>query len=207
MSNLNKLIDVFSGLDFSSPADRRLQNADIDLALKYKFPDGLKSAAVLLPILDNAGNLELLLTKRSSNLTAHAGEICFPGGGVEVGDNDITMTAIRETKEEVGINQLDIKIIGNLSTVPTFTGYIIHPVIGILLGSPVITIDRTEVESYFTAPLLFFMNQKNKKIGIRKFNNIELPMIEYQYKDNRIWGATAMIISLLCDRLLGGGIR
>ena len=87
MSNLKKLIEVFSGLDFSSPADRRLQNADIDLALKYKFPDGLKSAAVLLPILDNAGNLELLLTKRSSNLAAHAGEICFPGGGREAGSD------------------------------------------------------------------------------------------------------------------------
>jgi len=203
VKNLNKLDKLFSGLNFSSPEEISPLSDKINSALKIKFPSGLKTAAVLLPIIDNVGNLELLLTKRSNNLAAHAGEICFPGGSMEVDDIDVISTAIRETKEEVGINQLDIKILGNLPIVPTFTGYIIHPVIGLIIGSPTITIDRSEVESYFKVPLSFFLNQKNKNSSIHKFNNIDLPIIEYQYQDHRIWGATAMIISLLCDQLVG----
>jgi 8-oxo-dGTP pyrophosphatase MutT (NUDIX family) len=203
MKALNELIEIFSDVDHSLLIKKSLHNKFIRSTLKKRFPKGLKSAAILLPIIDIEGSLEILLTKRSTHLTTHAGEICFPGGGSEKNDTDVSMTALRETKEEIGLKESDIKIIGKLPPVPTFTGYIIHPVVGILLGSPEILIDRSEVESYFTVPLTFFMNHKNKKEGLWETNDIQLPIVEYQYQNHRIWGATAMIISLFCDRLRG----
>lgn len=203
MKVLHELIEIFSDADHSLLVENIFRNKLIHSALEKRFPKGLRSAAILLPIIDIDGSLEVLLTKRSSHLTAHAGEICFPGGGSEKDDTDASMTALRETKEEIGVKESDIKIIGKMPPVPTFTGYIIHPVVGVLLGSPEISIDRSEVESYFTVPLTFFMNHKNKKESLWKTNNIQLPIVEYQYQNHRIWGATAMIISLFCDRLRG----
>ena len=203
MKALHELIEVFSDTSYSLLIKKSIHNKFIRSTLKKRFPKGLKSAAILLPIIDIEGSLEILLTKRSTHLTTHAGEICFPGGGSEKDDTDVSMTALRETKEEIGLKESDIKIIGKLPPVPTFTGYIIHPVVGILLGSPEILIDRSEVESYFTVPLTFFMNYKNKKEGLWETNDIQLPIVEYQYQNHRIWGATAMIISLFCDRLRG----
>ena len=83
MKALNELIEIFSDVDHSLLIKKSLHNKFIRSTLKKRFPKGLKSAAILLPIIDIEGSLEILLTKRSTHLTTHAGEICFPGGGSE----------------------------------------------------------------------------------------------------------------------------
>ena len=203
MNTLQKLIEIISDVNYSLSGEKSLRSKFLNSVLEKKFPKGLKSAAILLPIVKVENSLEILLTKRSNHLTNHAGEICFPGGGCEENDTDFSMTALRETNEEIGIKESDIKIIGMMPAVPTFTGYIIHPVIGVISGTPEILIQQSEVEICFTVPLSFFLNRQNKKESFYKTNDIRLPIVEYQYENHRIWGATAIIITMLCDRLRG----
>ena len=173
-----------------------------EILSKYNTLGEMKMAAVMVLILKKDDSYELLLTKRAQHLKNHAGEICFPGGSSEPDDNSHQETALRETKEEVGINSSEIEIIGMIPAIPTFTGFIIHPIIGLVNEATNIVIAPSEVESYFTVPFLYFLNYENKQEYVRRFNNTDIPIIEYHYNGARIWGATAMIISLLCEKLM-----
>ena len=168
---------------------------------KYNTAGKMRTAAVMVPIIKNNYRYELLLTKRAQHLKDHAGEICFPGGSMEQTDGDHLEAALRETREEVGINSTEIEIIGTLPSIPTLTGFMIHPVIGLVDKAINIVIAPSEVESYLTVPFLYFLNDDNKHESMHSFKNTEITMIEYHYNGARIWGATAMIISSLCKKI------
>jgi 8-oxo-dGTP pyrophosphatase MutT (NUDIX family) len=158
---------------------------------------GLTPAGVLIPLIDRDDALSVLLTRRSAALKLHAGQVSFPGGRMETGDRDIEATALRETEEEIGIAPRHIEIAGYLPPSPTVTGYSVTPVVGLLQGGIRIEIDRREVDAAFEVPLDFLMAEANQRHTTRRFQGVEMPIVEFHYAGHRVWGATAtMLIQL-----------
>ena len=162
----------------------------------------LKAAGVLIPIIDRPGGLTVLLTQRSTELRLHAGQVSFPGGRMESTDKDIVATALRETHEEVGIDPEIVEVAGYLDPAPTVTGYAVTPVIGLVSPSVSIVIDPGEVEAAFEVPLEFLLDKGNQQDSVRVYEGIELKIVEFNYADRRIWGATASMLIQLRKRLL-----
>ena len=98
-----------------------------------KSTETFRPAAVLVPLLPRPEGLHVLFTERSHELRAHAGQISFPGGGIDSSDADARAAALREAQEEVGLDPRHVEIIGQLDDCPTFvTGYVILPVVGVV---------------------------------------------------------------------------
>lgn len=168
----------------------------------YRWPQGmlekiaatLKPAGVLIPVRSHASGLAVLLTQRSAELKHHASQVSFPGGRMELADADIEVTALRETREEIGIAEEDVSIIGYLETMPTVTGYAVTPIVGLVDGSLELTVDKTEVECAFEVPLAFLANTDNHRMVAREWQGLSFSMVEFHYDGHRIWGATAQML-------------
>ena len=168
----------------------------------YSWPAGmldriaatLKAAGVLVPVRCHDTGLSVLLTQRSAELKHHAGQVSFPGGRMEESDADIEATALRETREEVGITEDQVSIIGYLETMPTVTGYAVTPVVGLVEGLVDLEIDRTEVAYTFEVPLSFLLDPANHRLVQRQWQGLSFSMVEFHYDGQRIWGATAQML-------------
>jgi len=157
----------------------------------------LKPAGVLVPIVERGVELSLLLTQRSAELKHHAGQVSFPGGSMEAHDDDVLATALRETEEEIGIQPHQVSVVGYLHTMPTITGYAVTPVVGLVSSVVELKIDRSEVESAFEVPLSFLLSAENAIHTEWDAGGRKVPMVEFRWEGQRIWGATAfMILSL-----------
>ena len=152
---------------------------------------GLIPAAVLFPLLERRSGLSVLLTRRSSALKHHGGQVSFPGGRMEQEDSDILHTALRETEEEIGIPMAHVRVAGPLSTMPTITGYAVTPIVGFVPGDVRLTLDPVEVQTAFEVPLGFFLDAGNETRTERVIEGVPVPLIEFSYGGERIWGATA----------------
>lgn len=158
---------------------------------------------MLIPIVAHREELSVLLTRRAEHLRYHAGQVSFPGGRMEPGDANIEATALRETHEEVGISPGDVEIAGYLDPVVTITGYTVTPVVGLIRAGIQLTIDPGEVQHAFEVPLSFLMDTRNAQASSRVLNGVSMPVVEYHYAAERIWGATANIVMILRKCLLG----
>ena len=161
-----------------------------------------KAAGVLIPIVAHRDELSVLLTRRAEHLRYHAGQVSFPGGRMEPGDPNIEATALRETHEEVGISPGEVEIAGYLDPVLTITGYTVTPVVGLVAEGIQLTIDPGEVQHAFEVPLSFLMDARNAHESTRILNGASIPVLEYNYASERIWGATANIVMILRKCLL-----
>lgn len=177
----------------------------LDGGLPKGWPDSFRqhlqtdmvAAGVLLPIVEHQHELSVLFTERSAGLKHHPGQISFPGGRMESFDADVRHTALRETEEEVGIFAAQIEVLGYLDMLPTITGYVVTPVVGLVQPGFSLRVDPSEVADVFEVPLDFLMDDRNQRHSVRKFNGTEIPILEFQYDSYRIWGATAaMLLSL-----------
>lgn len=165
--------------------------------MREQLSGELTPAGVLIPIIKRNAVLSVLLTQRSAELRHHAGQVSFPGGRMEEHDDSVEATALRETHEEVGIAPQDIAVVGYLSPMPTITGYAVTPIVGLVAEEVQLEIDRTEVEYAFEVPLSFLLDKRNDVRTEREVYGRKVPMIEFHWDNERIWGATAfMILSL-----------
>ncbi len=162
--------------------------------MRERLTRGLKPAGVLIPVIETRTELSVLLTQRAADLKHHPGQVSFPGGRMEEHDADVSVTALRETHEEVGIDPQAVSIIGYLESMPTITGYAVTPVIGLLEGPPELSIDTTEVEYAFEVPLEFLLDERNDRPVERDFEGRTVTMMELHYEGQRIWGVTAMLL-------------
>lgn len=154
----------------------------------------LRPAGVLIPVIERRDQLTVLLTRRSAALRHHAGQISFPGGSMERSDPDIEATALRETREEVGIAPESVRVLGYLDAMPTVTGYAITPVVGCIAGDVEIDVDHAEVEYAFEVPLSFLLDPANALPAIREIRGQRIPIVEFLFEEHRIWGATAHML-------------
>jgi 8-oxo-dGTP pyrophosphatase MutT (NUDIX family) len=194
----------FGGTDdpIEAAAFRRAIRGDHDLNPGMTPPSTeLRPAAVLVPLIDHAHGMSVLLTQRTAHLTAHAGQISFPGGRVEEADADTVAAALRETEEEVGLPRDRVSVIGRLDTYVTGTGFEITPIVGIVDPPVPIAIDPFEVAEAFEVPLAFILDRRNhqrieREVGAHNRSYFVLP-----FEGRNIWGATAGILVNLAEVL------
>jgi 8-oxo-dGTP pyrophosphatase MutT (NUDIX family) len=163
--------------------------------------NALRPAGVLIPVIERDAGLTVLLTQRAAALKHHAGQVAFPGGGMEAGDRTILDTALRETHEEVGVRPEDVTVLGFLDTLPTVTGFAVTPVVGCIAPGATIDVDPLEVELVFEVPLEFLLDRNNVMSAEREYMGRRVPIIEYRYAEHRIWGATANMLLRLIEKL------
>ena len=161
---------------------------------------GSTDAAVLVPLYLDAGDLHAVFTKRRDDLRRHAGEISFPGGRQDFPDEDLRITALRESEEEIGLERADVEMVGALPPVGTFvTGYRIHPFVGVIRAGHAWTPQPNEVEVVLEISLRQLIDGYALKRLLRRGVPIKTPT--YTVGDSFIWGATARIVQQLLERL------
>jgi 8-oxo-dGTP pyrophosphatase MutT (NUDIX family) len=153
-------------------------------------------AAVLIPIVNRPGGLTLLLTQRSETLPDHPGQISFPGGRHEPTDLSASHTALRESEEEIGLDEKRVEIFGQVGLYETVTGYAVTPVVGWIEPPFEISADPVEVASVFEVPLDFVLNPDNFVERQREVAGRTRHFFACPYREHYIWGATAAMILL-----------
>lgn len=163
----------------------------------------LRRAAVLLPITreDATHESELVLTVRSQNLKSHAGQISLPGGSWEEQDRDSVATALRESEEEIGLQQHRVDVLGELGQMALPSGFEITPVIGVIDKGIEFVPCPIEVADIFTVPLELVLDTRAYRSSLSTFNNTSIKTLELLYEDYRIWGATAAILYHLARKV------
>lgn len=157
-------------------------------------PDSGADAAVLIAIFTGGAEPEVLLTRRPTHMKSHAGEVAFPGGKRETGDADLTVTALRESEEEVGLARAEVEIIGALRPCRAKSGIKVVPVVGLVGGSPQLTPNPGEVESVFRVPLRFFLETQPARDYRVTWRGLDLVVPCFRYNGYIIWGLTAHML-------------
>ncbi|TAL28938.1 MAG: CoA pyrophosphatase [Alphaproteobacteria bacterium] len=171
---------------------------------KKKRDDELRDAAVLILLVPKEdGSLSILFTERTKTLHAHAGQISFPGGGVDKDDKDNRATALREAAEEIGLNISGARVIGELEDYVTRTGFRVKPVVAVLEKDQVWTPNPGEVAKIFEVPLDFILTSGNLAEESLTFEGGERRFYAVTYDGNHIWGATAGMLKDFSDAIAG----
>jgi 8-oxo-dGTP pyrophosphatase MutT (NUDIX family) len=156
-------------------------------------------AAVLIAITDKP-EPGALFTVRREHMRTHAGQIAFPGGRLEPGE-DVISAALREAHEEIALDPAAAEIIGSLEAYRTITGYVVTPVIGVVPPDLPLKVQETEVAEVFEAPLAYLLDPLNQCRQTAVLQGQERHYYEIVWKGRRIWGATAAMIVNLSRRL------
>ena len=183
---------------------REIGHDDYDLhpELRPATQTAAVEAAVLLPIIRRE-EPTILFTQRTTNLARHSGQVSFPGGRSEASDLSPLETALRETKEETGIDASFVSVAGYLPRYRTGTGFDISPVVGVLSEGFILAPDPNEVAEAFEAPLSFFLDPANRRRESRVWGGRERTFYVFTPEGRTIWGATAAILVDFASRLTG----
>lgn len=155
---------------------------------------------MLVPVYEKGGEHCVVLTKRTQHVEHHKGQICFPGGAYDVEDGDLSITALRETYEEIGVHPGHIEIVGSLDDQVTITSkFCITPFIGIIPYPYEFNFNRWEVEEVIEAPISVLLNPEIQSVQLIDFNNQSFSIYSYRIGDHDITGITAMILKQLLD--------
>ena len=145
-------------------------------------------AAVMVVLYANKDKIFVLMTLRSKHLKIHPGEMSFPGGRYEDNDGDLLSTALRETKEEIGLDLGNVSVNAKLPVVTTLTGYKITPYVAIVQERPRIGKLNDEVESAFEIPLFKLLSTK------QRYDDVGENMYVFWHGAKRIWGASSKVL-------------
>ncbi|MFL6721542.1 MAG: CoA pyrophosphatase [Sphingomonas sp.] len=156
-------------------------------------------AAVLIAVTDRP-DPGVILTVRREHLRTHAGQIAFPGGRVDPGE-DALRAALREAHEEILLDPAAVEVIGAIEPYRTVTGYVVTPVLGMIPPGLPLEPHEHEVADWFEAPLSFLLDPANQHRRSALFQGQTRHYYEILWNDRRIWGATAAMIVNLSRRL------
>ncbi len=162
------------------------------------WPTDPVRAAVLVLIADRPSGPSVVLTRRTSHLNRHGGDICFAGGTSEFSDSGPEDTACRETHEELGIPVSELQTLGYLPNhLLIESGFLVTPVVALTSDDTTITAQKREVNEVLAVPLATLMDRRHWKVSTRKLPGCNFPVYGIQVNQNRIVGATAGIIVTL----------
>jgi 8-oxo-dGTP pyrophosphatase MutT (NUDIX family) len=179
------------GISDDAPGARRIERAGLR---------PLHPAAVLLPIVNRPGGLTVLLTLRSSDLRAHSGQVAFPGGKIDAGETP-REAALREAREEIGLDARFVEPLGWLDPYFTGTGFRIAPLVALVEPSFALKVNRLEVDEVFETPFAFLMDPANHRLEDREWQGRRRQYYAMPYNGRYIWGATAGILRNLYEKL------
>lgn len=162
-------------------------------------------AAVLVPVVLDA-EPSVLLTKRTSHLTKHAGQISFPGGRIDPEDSGPEAAALREAREEIGLETASVEVLGRLADHVTGTGYRITPVLAVLPPALTYELSPHEVDAIFELPMRVVLDPDAPRRQRQHVNGIWREYWVWPHPDHFIWGATAAILVQLARRLREGRV-
>jgi 8-oxo-dGTP pyrophosphatase MutT (NUDIX family) len=192
------LADIEKRLKDYAPA---AANGDDRLNPGLRKKEGaLRDAAVLILLVpQDDGSYSVLFTERTKTLHAHAGQISFPGGGVEEGDADDKATALREASEEIGLDPANARVLGALEDYVTRTGFRVRPVVAVLETRQDWTPNPDEVAKIFEVPLDYLLKPGSLQEESLVFEGGERRFYALNYGGNHIWGATAGMLHSFAD--------
>ncbi len=162
--------------------------------LRDHLIDSPSSAAVLLGLIERPNGLQVLLTERAAHLTDHSGQVSFPGGRLEADDSGPMEAALREAKEEVGLDPSLVSVAGTMGQFLTGTGYVITPIVGFVANEFQAVPDHNEVADVFEVPLTFLLVEGNMRSSQRERFGTAWEMYDFDYAGHYVWGATAAIL-------------
>ncbi len=177
--------------------------SDFDLNPDVTLPETrrLRPAGVLIAIQDTGLEPRVILTKRSSALKHHPGQIAFPGGKVDASDTGPVQAALREAGEEIGLHRDNVEVLGTLPTHETVTGFCVTPVVAHVRAPFDATPEPGEVAEIFSVPLAHVTDPANFRIQSRIWRGQRRHYFTVPYGPYYIWGATARILRGLAERL------
>lgn len=179
-----------------------LAQGPIGLHCDPRVPEGkddFRSAAVLAAVTDKP-EPGFLLIHRPANMRAHPGQIAFPGGGIDPGENAVE-AALREADEELAIPPAQVRVIGTGDLYRTGSGYEITPVLGVVPSDLRLRPNPNEVSQWFEAPLDFVLDPANQKLESGRFDGKTYSYWAIHWQRHRIWGVTAALLVNLSRRL------
>jgi 8-oxo-dGTP pyrophosphatase MutT (NUDIX family) len=196
------LRDTVPGRDPEFPYAAQFTPEQIDLMRKL-FPAEPARAAVLVPLIERPAGLQVLLTQRALHLKNHPGQISFPGGRIESADAGPWEAALRETREEIGLEPQFVTRAGYLQDHLVISGFRVTPAVGFVQPGFNLQLDETEVENVFEVPLEFVLDVRNHLPRDRRIAGHTIITHEIPYQGRQIWGATASML-ITFARLLHG---
>ena len=184
----------------------------ITLALGAEAPEGLlpgdlaeghegehRQAAVLVAITDRP-RPGLILTQRREHLRTHAGQVAFPGGRIDEGE-DAPAAALREAYEELALNPALVRLLGTADPYCTVTGYWVTPVVGVVPPDLELIANPEEVADWFEAPLDFVLDPANQRQMTAEYRGRTRQYYQIDWNGRHIWGATAAMLVNLTKRI------
>ena len=174
-----------------------------EISVERRFNDrALTPAAVLIPVVMRDVPT-VLLTRRTDHLHDHPGQVSFPGGRVDVGDVDAVATALRESQEEIGLHASHVRVLGQLPTYTTGTGFVVTPVVSLVEPGFELALEAFEVAEAFEVPLSFLMTPAHHRWHVVEHEGVRREFLSMPWDgtsangDARrffIWGATAAML-------------
>jgi 8-oxo-dGTP pyrophosphatase MutT (NUDIX family) len=160
----------------------------------------LMPAAVLVAVVDRASPT-VILTERPATMRKHPGQISFPGGRIDPGDDGPIAAALREAEEEIALPRAAVEVIGSADLYRTVTGFEVTPVMGVVPPGLPLRAQPGEVADMFEAPLHYLLDPRHQVVRTGQWRGRERCYYEIDWEGRRIWGATAAMIVNLSRRL------
>lgn len=191
--------------DMSVPAPRSDDDLNVHLGATFDPVSNPRPAAVLVPLVNRESELTVLLTRRSDEMPSHPGQVAFPGGKIDPGDDGPVGAALRETHEETGLEHKFVETCGFLDVYQTRTGFRICPVVALVKPGFSLQPEEGEVAEIFEVPLGFLMNPANHQRQGREWEGKKRWFYAMPYEQHYIWGATAGMLRNFYDRVYAPG--